>query len=657
MEMDPGTAPIEPIDPNVTAVLKVGDVQYLVPRANIPPKSALYLMLYPPFGTSKEIGVLDIEEEEGTKAAVEAIARYLLYNEFPPLEYREVLSYFGLDPRVSYEQSIFHEDMMRKNMYMEGFAGHPMNTNPHYGLIKLTAEMWDSIVVNRPPDSNLLFSDKTLEKSSWDDIQQSLKQLTPIFSVTNVFVAGGRIVSALFGTKSKDIDMFFYDVETNQTESMIFELMDAIGYTDEEVQNLVEWKRLGRHDPKYNEYIERYFTYADLRGNMIDNGIYKWTEVERLSIAKKLGLEVRGNHVLDVNEVFKYQGVIKPGDTLIRTRNSLSFGPYQVILRMYRSPSEILQGFDVDCCCVGYDGKDIWLTQRALYSFCNGLNTINFDRMSPSYEWRLAKYGTRGFAIYIPNFVRTKVDADKMDERQVIDKKYRDSVAQSRQLTSANNPNLSDIHHKITQYTRHQSSTRTRTTLPKRPTEPLKGLDILLYLEYLTMVSKTRDKAYKRIESLSELFSDYAHYIRTTNSYYSNMNSEIIGLFLETIRDTSYEYPELAAKFMPLLNAFSDEENLYELEKLRGLTINKILIDGKITRIGSILQDDIKENLLRILYIDPQLYELLGVIRPWDVPQSIEWKTINPGEQMTGTFHKTVLSNRLLWYNNTFYHM
>lgn len=31
----------------------------------------------------------------------------------------------------------------------------------------------------------------------------------------------------------------------------------------------------------------------------------------------------------------------------------------QIILRQYKSPAEILMGFDVDCCSVGYDGKNV----------------------------------------------------------------------------------------------------------------------------------------------------------------------------------------------------------------------------------------------------------------------------------------------------------
>lgn len=29
----------------------------------------------------------------------------------------------------------------------------------------------------------------------------------------------------------------------------------------------------------------------------------------------------------------------------------------QIILRLYKSPAEILAGFDIDCACFGYDGK------------------------------------------------------------------------------------------------------------------------------------------------------------------------------------------------------------------------------------------------------------------------------------------------------------
>jgi hypothetical protein len=31
----------------------------------------------------------------------------------------------------------------------------------------------------------------------------------------------------------------------------------------------------------------------------------------------------------------------------------------QIVLRLYKSPAEILMGFDVDACSVGYDGEKV----------------------------------------------------------------------------------------------------------------------------------------------------------------------------------------------------------------------------------------------------------------------------------------------------------
>jgi hypothetical protein len=75
----------------------------------------------------------------------------------------------------------------------------------------------------------------------------------------------------------------------------------------------------------------------------------------------------------------------------------------QIILRLYNRMEEVLMGFDVDSCCVGYDGKYILTTERNLFSFQNRTNIADISRRSPSYESRLIKYSTRGFDV-ITNF-------------------------------------------------------------------------------------------------------------------------------------------------------------------------------------------------------------------------------------------------------------
>jgi hypothetical protein len=49
----------------------------------------------------------------------------------------------------------------------------------------------------------------------------------------------------------------------------------------------------------------------------------------------------------------------------------------QIILRLYNKLEEVLIGFDVDSCCVGYDGKHILTTPRGLFSFQNRVNVAD----------------------------------------------------------------------------------------------------------------------------------------------------------------------------------------------------------------------------------------------------------------------------------------
>ena len=67
----------------------------------------------------------------------------------------------------------------------------------------------------------------------------------------------------------------------------------------------------------------------------------------------------------------------------------------QVVLHIFRSPSEILTGFDVDCACVGYDGEAVWALPRAVRALRTGYNLVNPVHSwpnRPSYELRLLKY-------------------------------------------------------------------------------------------------------------------------------------------------------------------------------------------------------------------------------------------------------------------------
>ncbi|KAF2503033.1 ankyrin repeat protein [Lophium mytilinum] len=102
--------------------------------------------------------------------------------------------------------------------------------------------------------------------------------------------------------------------------------------------------------------------------------------------------------------------------TTIRTKNAITIASQyptrhvQIVLRIYKSVSEILTGFDVDCSCAAYDGKQVYASPRAIGAYMTQCNTIDLSRRSPSYESRLSKYSHRGFEVYWPLLDRSRID-------------------------------------------------------------------------------------------------------------------------------------------------------------------------------------------------------------------------------------------------------
>eukprot|EP00755_Sulcionema_specki_P012060 Sspe_Gene.8210::Locus_2804_Transcript_1_1_Confidence_1.000_Length_3044::g.8210::m.8210/K08073/PNKP; bifunctional polynucleotide phosphatase/kinase len=68
---------------------------------------------------------------------------------------------------------------------------------------------------------------------------------------------------------------------------------------------------------------------------------------------------------------------------------------------MYQSPSEVLLGFDVDACSVGYDGTHLLATPRARRAIIKKANFVDLTRRSLTYESRLFKYSKRGFGVLL----------------------------------------------------------------------------------------------------------------------------------------------------------------------------------------------------------------------------------------------------------------
>ncbi|KAL2161459.1 hypothetical protein VTH06DRAFT_8021 [Thermothelomyces fergusii] len=120
--------------------------------------------------------------------------------------------------------------------------------------------------------------------------------------------------------------------------------------------------------------------------------------------------------------------------TVVRTKHAITIcSQYptrhiQIVLRIYKSISEILTGFDIDCSGAAYDGKQVYCTPRALQSYMTQINHIDLSRRSPSYENRLSKYSRKGFEVYFPELDRSRIDPT------VFERSFRGTVGLARLL-------------------------------------------------------------------------------------------------------------------------------------------------------------------------------------------------------------------------------
>eukprot|EP00923_Selenidium_pygospionis_P032473 GHVN01057264.1.p1 GENE.GHVN01057264.1~~GHVN01057264.1.p1 ORF type:complete len:548 (+),score=87.99 GHVN01057264.1:69-1712(+) len=98
---------------------------------------------------------------------------------------------------------------------------------------------------------------------------------------------------------------------------------------------------------------------------------------------------------------------------LIRNKNGVSvylgIQLFQIIFRLYTSPSEILHGFDIGSSAVGFDGDDLYFTSLARFAYEYMCNIIDTTRRSTTYERRLEKYWGRGFDLILPNLDMSKI--------------------------------------------------------------------------------------------------------------------------------------------------------------------------------------------------------------------------------------------------------
>ena len=579
------------------------------------------------------------------------IYEYLKNKKVPSYEDLDSFDYFGIDLNHSYELASVIEEDMRANMYKDECK--ELYKDNHHGLIKINENFWNGFEINKSSDKNLLFNTKNLVKSKWSTIQNKLDNLKKFTDIKGVFVAGGSIFSILFDLPINDIDLFLYGVtedETTEIINKISRVMSLIDITDD------------KYKEKMNRIINKLENLDRIKSNdditIINNTKFLLsnnclTSEDIFHLSGMLGNYYSGLEIFNSNIIKSLDKLRRPQIKCTRTANAITFksefSEVQVILRLYQNPSEVLHGFDVDSCCLGFDGADIWMTQRACFALKNGYNTINFNRLSPSYELRLAKYGCRGMAIKINDF-----DINNINKNELAD-----------YFASKKNNNKTQF------YSRHHHLSK------------LHNIDKLLYLDYYCEHYNYKNHSINMINKLNHEKSDYAapSFIDYTKCSNGSGISDLMLYFyytyaqyLEFDKETEEDGP---VDFTENMDLIQQEEAQYicyseliqqekdERDRCKNLSRTSNFLKSEVDNCLKLLTNSIYNKfwfikgdlkyLNLIINIPDLIYDALKLIQPWDFPARLKFKITNPGEQMTNTFHQIILEDNNQWFNGRFY--
>lgn len=599
---------------------KVDADVFSFPEGTIPKGSFLDMMANSSMHVQKEDGAFML-----TGISLEhfrQVHTYLVNGDVPPIEVWSTLDYFCID-MLDYDWAWQREEQMRKYMYHPEYAEHAINTNLHYNLVKLTPELWDALELQHPEDPTMIrCTNKHLQKQSWSEVHKSLEKLNTLL-VTNSFVAGGRVFSALFGTHSNDVDLFLYGMNSDDAYKKIKESV-----TQSTIKEITAQLRSAQFTD------DERALYHQLRLFDSDNS------------SSEINASVEQLRTLFYEKDNKYQRLydirekLTVPTTIMRTKNALSFnqGEHEVqfILRLYRTPSEILHGFDVDCCAMGYDGEHLWMTQRCLSALVHGYNTFSFDRLSPSYEWRLVKYSTRGMPVKVPGLSLENFDNDAMEARWSHHLNCTDlSTNSDRRYKEIKGRDLYQLHDTVS-----------------HPTN-LKGVDILVYMQFHCRKYNYNCRSLETVSRLSKESSDYSPipFSRSKNPSGQSFSYLLEYLLSEFSKDN---YPQEFAKCAPYLSQFLETSD--SNQNLLNLYVNNIPIAPKIYFVATFNTVDPQKDFELICNLPERLHDGLGALRPWDFPRTLEFKTTKPGEQMTGSFQQLILEDTNRWYEGHYYH-
>lgn len=224
----------------------------------------------------------------------------------------------------------------------------------------------------------------------------------------NILIAGGSIIGCLLQQNwNNDVDIFLYGLTETQAMQKITNLIEQMyqSYRDAIIRKRKSTKH---NDNEISSEIgvsesPSYYTKSSINNKTLHVDNFKRSRfIERKMIRKTKDSEQDEIDVVTIRN--KYAITL-----IFNSRQKI-----QIILRLYKSISEILHGFDMGSVAIGYNGSDIYFTSLGKFSYEYLANIVDPTRRSTTYEKRLIKYYNRGFHIILPYLDITKLKVENL---------------------------------------------------------------------------------------------------------------------------------------------------------------------------------------------------------------------------------------------------
>jgi len=224
----------------------------------------------------------------------------------------------------------------------------------------------------------------------------------------NILIAGGVVGTIVLNKECSDcdIDIFIYGLNKKKANQKIAEIFQSIFDYYRKVF------KIESKDNKSNGKISNIDPCAVLRGEFYDED--SDDDDEGSEDDNSNGSEYSKKNV--TNGICNYKFIRNKNcitmiidDRSKLNKNNSRKKTIQIILRLYKTKSEILHGFDIGSSAIGFDGDNVILTTLGRFSYEYMCNIVDTTRRSTTYEKRLKKYLDRDFDIILPKLDITKL--------------------------------------------------------------------------------------------------------------------------------------------------------------------------------------------------------------------------------------------------------